>query len=669
MEEAVEASVAEATEPSLFEAVIRWAILGLVFLLPLAVNPWGFQPYTLIKVTILRLFLLTALLFWLLQAVIRGRFAISISRLHPFIAFYILFASISTLLSVSPATSIFGWFMRYEGLLALIGYGLIFVICYEFFSEFERALELLTVLLLSSTLIGIYGFFEFFGYSLFSALIKDPSRIASLFGNPGYLGGFLTLAIPVSVAFILGGPRFSRLRYLAAANLALTIPLLVLSHTKSAWVGTGVGLAMLGLKFYRRFDKKIMFVGIAAVLIIIFMVTAAGMIGNHAAEKKSAAIAHVNLDTSGRFLYWRVALASIAKRPFFGWGPDTFSFVYQKNRPADWLKFDKENALVDKSHNDFLQVGVTTGLPGLFAYLAFLFVLIGGLVKGPHDDGDKTVLIWGLLASMVAYLIFIQAYFSIAELAPFFWGFAAIASGLKERGVNRRLQFELSAFFTRAVVAVVLLAAATGILFTLRAQAADYHFNRGFDLADTGNWSQVADENRAAVWLDPTRTTYRLYLGLSLLNEAYGSRSASDFAEAEKAYKDAVKSDPELVDGYVGLGNTYLAENEILKKNSLRKALTVFERADNLAQYSPVIKSKIGVVLTGLGEKKEALDILKKVIVIQPDNYKNYVNLSDCYLRFREYRQAELVLLRALRRWPKEKEVRKKLNVIVKESM
>jgi tetratricopeptide (TPR) repeat protein len=180
--------------------------------------------------------------------------------------------------------------------------------------------------------------------------------------------------------------------------------------------------------------------------------------------------------------------------------------------------------------------------------------------------------------------------------------------------------------------------------------------------ADMGNWGAVADENQMAVELDPNEATYRRYLGISLLNYAVDRRSEIDFSKTEHVFKELIKRDPLSPEGYVGLGNTYVAENKILKKNTLRQALKEYKRADVLAVYSPLIRVKIAKVLLNMGEKKKALDELNYILKIDTDNYKNYINLSDGYLQAGQYRQAEEILKRAKKIWPTETEITQKLN-------
>lgn len=583
---------------SLSSTISRFLVLAMALLVPLAINPWSFQPYTLIKVMIFAALLLTAAFFWLIEAAVRGVLTVRFSRLHLFILTYLLTAVAATFFSVSRTTSFFGWFMRYDGLLALLGYALLFTLVYQLFSRQKQALDYLSILFIASILVCVYALFEFFGYSLFPELAIDSSRLAALWGNPGFLGGFLTLTIPVSLALVLDVKDRATEAVLAAANLVLALPVLYLSHTKSAWLGVGIGLLILLLVKWRKLNLRLLMVSLIAIALFSAILIIAGLSADKDVGRRSANVNKINLNESGRLFYWRVALSSLGKKPVLGYGLDTFNYAYRLNRPADWRLYDTEGKPVDKAHNQLLQTASNMGVLGLAAYLALLIALVGGLLKGARRaSGEKNTLIWGLTASIVAYLIFTQAYFSTVVLSPFFWSLAAIGMALSENSY-RSVSIKLPVAFRVSVAPLLMAVVVAGIFVCVRVQQADYHFERGFVAADSGNWAQVVLENKSAVALNSSEVRYQLYLGLSQLKYAAKHRSLGDFQIAAQTYQRLIKTDPAYADAYAGLGDVYLAENQLLHKKTLPLALANFKRADRLAKYSPSVKSKLARTLT-----------------------------------------------------------------------
>jgi len=658
LDSVVETKEAKASSLSIFTSVARALILGIIILVPLAINPFGFQPYTLIKVTIFRTLLFSAALFWLLNMVFKGRLTFRYSRAHLFFLIYILVTAAATVFSISPQVSFVGWFMRYDGLFSTITYGLLFLLAYNFFFERERIIDLLQILMVATFFVSIYGYFEFFDFSILPELAADSSRIASLWGNPGYLGGFLALTIPISAALAVAGDKFPKVKWPALINVIVATPILVLSHTRSAWIGVAVAIVILAVIYFKKIEfKSAIAFGLAFILLFSFL-TIGSMSSSSTMAAKSSKVTQVNAESRARFMYWRVAVDAMVKRPILGYGPDTFNYVYGQNRPADWLKIDTERAPVDKVHNDFLQVGVGSGFIGLLAYIALLLVIIFGLVrKVRKSNNEENVLVVAAFLGIISYLIFVQAYFTIAELAPIFWIVAAAAVSLNDND-KRIFDRKFPASISRGVLAIVAIAiTGIAITFSVRSQVADLRFKQGFTYASVNEWGAVTEENRVASALDSSQFTYQLYLGRSLNNYASINRKEEFFEEAEDAYKSIIKSNPRLAGPYIGLGDTYYNEYKVLGKDTLNKALKAYENADELMLYSPQIKSKIALTLANQKRYKRAIELLNAVIEIDENDYKNYLNLSFAYEEAGQIDEAKAVLDEALSRWPENEEI------------
>ena len=659
MEIEVEAKESKSSQLSLFNSIARTLILGIIILVPLAINPFGFQPYSLIKVTIFRTLLFSAALFWLLNIVFKGRLTFSYSRAHLFFLVYLLVTAAATIFSISPQVSFVGWFMRYDGLLSTMTYGLLFLLTYNFFYERERVIDLLQMLMVATFFISIYGYFEFFDFSILPELAVDSSRISSFFGNPGYLGGFLALTIPISATLAVAADKFPKIKWPALVNVVLATPILVLTHTRSAWIGVAVAVVILLVIYFRKIEYKSVIALVLAFVLLGSVLSLGSASSSSTVASKSSKATQVSTDSGARFLYWRVAADAMFKRPILGYGPDTFNYVYAKNRPVDWLTIDTQRAPVDKVHNDLLQVGVGSGFLGLMAYIALLLVIVIGLFKKIRvSDSEENVLVVAAFLGIISYLIFIQAYFTLSELAPIFWIIAAVAISLNDKN---RMVFErkLPASISRAVLAIVAIAiTAVVIVFAVRAQMADYSFRQGFKLADTGEWSAVSESNRVAVALDSSQFTYQLYLGKSLNNYASINKNEKFFKEAEDTYKTVIRSNPNLVDPHIGLGDTYYNEYKVLGKDTLGKALKAYERADELMAHSPQIKSKIALTLANQKRYVKAIELLNTVIQIDEKDYKNYINLSFAYEESGQIDEAKAILDEALSRWPEQEEIK-----------
>lgn len=75
-------------------------------------------------------------------------------------------------------------------------------------------------------------------------------------------------------------------------------------------------------------------------------------------------------------------IKTIEKNPLIGSGTDTFRYSIEKYFPEDGQDYiDVYGAIIDKAHNEFLQIAATMGIPALIVYLVFIFLSLKNNIK------------------------------------------------------------------------------------------------------------------------------------------------------------------------------------------------------------------------------------------------------------------------------------------------
>lgn len=119
---------------------------------------------------------------------------------------------------------------------------------------------------------------------------------------------------------------------------------------------------------------------------------------------------------SGRGFIWKHAIPVMFEKPLTGYGPDHFKEAFPHMKVADEMQtiFNKKVSF-DKAHNEYIQMGVTLGIPALLFYLALLVFIF---IKGVRDS-KTSVLKLTLLTAFTGYIV--QAFFNISvlQVAPF----------------------------------------------------------------------------------------------------------------------------------------------------------------------------------------------------------------------------------------------------------
>lgn len=164
---------------------------------------------------------------------------------------------ISTLVSIHPHTSVFGYYTRFNG-------GLLSIFCYialyyAFVNTFEKKdiSGFIGTTLYAGMLSAFYAFLEHFGHSpscLFitgnfdvSCWIQDvKNRVFGTFGQPNWLAAYLIMLIPFVVARVLSSWLARRIWGVVwnAVLLALFVSTLLFTQSRSGLLGLATGAAV-----------------------------------------------------------------------------------------------------------------------------------------------------------------------------------------------------------------------------------------------------------------------------------------------------------------------------------------------------------------------------------------------------------------------------------------
>jgi O-antigen ligase len=248
-------------------------------------------------------------------------------------------------------------------------------------------------------------------------------------------------------ARVAAGVRPAAWQYLV---LVLGVGLTIAAASRAAWVGMLVGFAVVvavapsGRRLAATgFVAAVLLFG-AAVSVPVHAPTGVGaprVVPEVQASFDESGGAPANANARWRIAYWKFLLEESARRPAVGIGfgrPTNFQWsgiTYDARTGDPEYAFD-----VTPPHNSFLNLLYRTGLAGLLAVAAIVFVAVRRLlpVARRAQDEDRALAIY-LLAALAA--IGTIACFAVALEGPymgiFFWGvlgLALLAPEMLERG-------------------------------------------------------------------------------------------------------------------------------------------------------------------------------------------------------------------------------------------
>ncbi len=124
-----------------------------------------------------------------------------------------------------------------------------------------------------------------------------------------------------------------------------------------------------------------------------------------------------------RVFTWQHSLPVILERPWLGHGPETgFNALKQVNFEKV-IRF-KTIAILDRVHNNYLDIALTQGFLGLGAYLAILFIFMRGMLKKIRTPGvnpEVRILLCGLFSGFAGCLVNDFFTFSTVSVSITFW--------------------------------------------------------------------------------------------------------------------------------------------------------------------------------------------------------------------------------------------------------
>jgi len=524
------------------DATARWGMRIAVFLLPLAFLPNIVDEFVLPKLLLARLVIAVSVVLLLVRWLQQGAVTWKRTPLDlPLLAF-IGSAALSTVFAINRNVAIFGTYDRWEGLLTIVSYGLVFWLAVQLLSGEADTRGLTWSLLLSGYVVAavavLQSGFGLLGGGYFpegNGLIRADATLA----NPDFLGIFLAMLFPVAFAKLVSHRPFTN--RLLAANLGVVLLLgLLVSFTRAAWIGAAIGVVVVLVLRRGHFHLRPLIISGAALIVGLVLLTGIpatrsssghGGISQALLERVASSKDFSSGTIAGRIKTWGDTLPLIAGSPIVGYGPDTFGLVYPQFETAN-----KGFVLWDRPHQEALGIAATQGVIGLLAYIWILVAFVRAFWKGRFQRGAVA-----LFAGWVAYVVTIQADFSWIPTSFPFWLFAAAAIVTR----SPKLEPARVAEFPRRI-AVPVLAAGSIALIALLIPGVVLPY-----LADADYYATpaTADSQQARALLGqarqfaPYESLYATEAGNFALNlDLHGNPAAdADWVAAREAYQAAAR--------------------------------------------------------------------------------------------------------------------------------
>ncbi|KPJ73624.1 hypothetical protein AMJ48_00085 [Parcubacteria bacterium DG_74_1] len=475
----------------------------LLFLLPLFFLPFAQSVLGYPKQTLLLFLVFLSLMGWLGKQFIQKKIIIRENNLLYLVLLFILLVfSLSTVFSLWPMASFWGWPLSISD--SLLTFLCLLLLTFLFVNTFKTESEVFSavlILLISGALAGIFLLLQLYGVFILPLAISQIFSFNTI-GGVYQAALFLAVLLPISLvlAFRIRRPIFWLI-------LLILLSSVILVDSNDAWIVCLLGvltLAIFGLAGSQGKIKLVLTVFLMILLVLsiffIFFPLRPTWFPPLPLQVSPGTVTEVDILSS--------VYGQGAKNILLGTGPGTFIFDYSQHHSPLLNLTIFWGTRFSSGSSEFLDWFITKGFLVGISLLAFvgLIIYLGfkGLIKTEGFMGIRL----GFLSSAIALLG--AGFLSSFDLSLWFV-FWIVMAGIFFYNSKIR-EVSLDSQFRRVVFAVVLLMTIIiGIvlfLFQVQNYLAEIHYNKGMDFSQKGDINRAIDLIQRAIRLNPSVDIY-----------------------------------------------------------------------------------------------------------------------------------------------------------------
>jgi len=563
------------------------------------------------KLLVLEMGLFVALFFWCGRVLWRGELRLAHSPVLLAVVPWFLFIGILTLVGDDPALA------RGEWRRTLLMVSAFFVASQGLTSSAARR----TVWRgwgAGCGLISLYALLQRSG-GLGPIQVPQMARVMGTFGNPIFLGTYLSLSLPLILALAhRASSRLEKMGWVLASFTTLLA--LIFTHTRAAWLGVGAALivAIIVLMYGRRKFWTFFLMGIFIGGLFVW------------------GTRNVWLRDQGHLLIWRDTLKIWKSHPLVGVGPGEFHIHFPAAAGEDLrAKWPQQKVIINYAHNEYLQVMAESGIMGLVLWLSPFFFFYKRFLQSKTKSTEELALACAVTAGLVQAVFSVDLRFSISAGILFFLLGSGVPSGT---GVWEKRWTPTP---IKRLVGMGLLVLASGLLALEKSSSGPRLNLLGFyqlAYSDHGLKGEVFPEGMHAGLLTRLLHPYAAQHRQSHTPGFFEERLLDPAKTLEdlEALAEAYPQEPTV---FEKLGYAYAKEiqsydaqgKKVIHRNIAEKALAAFTRTTELDPSRPGPLNNIGNIYFTLGDRSKAMDYWRRSLRVDPDQRDARLNLGKVY--------------------------------------
>lgn len=308
----------------------------------------------------------------------------------------------------------------------------------QLFKEFSNIKKFLWLYIISFTIVIFYTLYNHY----LRGFAEEPANyvMTPFYNDHTVYGAILAMYFPVLIFFMMNKKYSSGVKFAAFLFILFFFIALVFSYTRAAWLSLVVAIGAYGLLLLRVKFATILIASLSAGMLFFMFQTEIAMKlaknrqdASEDFDKHIQSISNISTDASNleRLNRWGAAFRMFNERPFFGWGPGTYSFQYAPFQLANNKTIISTN-MGDRgnAHSEYIGPLCESGVLGALTFIAIIITTLftGFRLYYTITDTETKNIVLVTLLGFITYIVHgaLNNFLDTDKASVPFWGFIAI---------------------------------------------------------------------------------------------------------------------------------------------------------------------------------------------------------------------------------------------------
>lgn len=308
----------------------------------------------------------------------------------------------------------------------------------QLFKEYTNIKKFFWLYIISFTIVIFYTLYNHY----LRGFAEEPANyvMTPFYNDHTVYGAILAMYFPALIFFMMNKKYSPSIKFAAFLFIVFFFIALVFSYTRAAWLSLVVAIGAYVLLLLRVKFGTILIASLSAGMLFFMFQTEIAMKlaknrqdASEDFDKHIQSISNISTDASNleRLNRWGAAFRMFNERPFFGWGPGTYSFQYAPFQLANNKTIISTN-MGDRgnAHSEYIGPLCESGVLGALTFIAIILCTLftGFRLYYTITDVETKNIVLVTLLGFITYIVHgaLNNFLDTDKASVPFWGFIAI---------------------------------------------------------------------------------------------------------------------------------------------------------------------------------------------------------------------------------------------------